>query len=189
MKSFKKVLSIFLAILCVFGMISTVAVAFDLGLGEDEDDPLNKLYGLYYEIDPYNTVPVMYKPSPTIVLNTPKIVEVSGDLPLAVDYEFYAWKTEDGTIYYPGEDIYVNGKITLYAEGRPKADNDSRFIRVIKTAFQTMIRSIQSFFGVFDVLAKDVPSTDPQPTTAPSTAPAGPSRPPVTEGENTTAAA
>ncbi len=188
MKSFKKVLSVFLAILCVFGMISTAVYAVDSFLGEDDDDPIEKLFGLYYKVDSLTGVSVMYKPNPTITLNTPKIVEVSGDLPLAVDYEFYAWQDENGKIYYPGDDIYVNAKITLYAVGRPKTDNDSRVVRVIKTAFQTLIRSIQSFLGVFDVLKQDVTTTTKSQQTT-TEAPAGPILPPTTEGENTTAAA
>lgn len=185
MKSFKKVLSVFLAILCIFGMISTAVYAMDNYFGED-DDPIENLFGLYYKVDTLAGVSVMYKPNPTITFNTPKLVEISGDLPLAVDYEFYAWKDENGTIYYPGEDIYVDGKIILYAVGTPKKDNDSRVVRVIKTAFQTLVRSIQSFLGVFDVLKQDVATTTTQVTT---TAPAGPVTPPTTEGENTTAAA
>ena len=189
MKNFKKVLSVFLAILCLFGMISTAAFALGGILGGEDDDPLEQIYGVYYTIDPISGISVMYKPNPTITFNTPKIVEVSGDLPLAVDYEFYAWKDENGKVYYPGDDIYVNSKLTLYAVHRPKTDNDSRVVRVIKTSFQTFIRSIQSFLGVFNVLKEDITTSPSEETTTETTtaAPAGPSTPPTTEGENTTA--
>ena len=160
MKSFKKVLSVFLAILCVFGMISTAVYAAEdiLGgiIGDDltmEPDIDERLYcGVHYEVNSLSGISVMYKPNPDIEFNIPSKVKVTGDMPLAVDYECYAWRDEAGNLYYPGYDILVTGKITLYAVWKEKEDNDHRVIRTIKTAFQTLIRTIQSFLGIFDVI-------------------------------------
>ena len=74
-------------------------------------------------------------------------------------------------------------RILCPAVWREKQDNDPRVIRVIKTSFQTFIRTIQSFLGVFDVINTPVeqlttkpvitttvpPSTLPPTTTAPAT--------------------
>ena len=172
-------------------MISTAAFAIDgiiggiigddLTMEPDEDEALT--YGVHYEIDTASGVSVMYKPSPDIEFNVPSKVKVTSDVPLAVDYECYAWRDASYNYYYAGEEITVTGKITLYAVWREKQDNDPRVIRVIKTSFQTFIRTIQSFLGVFDVINTPVeqlttkpvitttvpPSTLPPTTTAPAT--------------------
>lgn len=170
MKSFKKVLSIFLAIICVFGMFTTGAFAVDeiVGglLGEDEEEAALS-YGIHYEIDSLSGVSVMYKPSPHITFKTPVKVAVTKDMPLSVDYQCIGWRGEDGKLYYPGDKIVVTGKVVLTAVWEPKQDNDSHVIRTIKTAFQTFIRMIQSALGVFKVVAN--PDAQPQTTTAPET--------------------
>lgn len=156
MKSFKKVLSLFLAVICVLGMFTTGAFAVDeiigglLG-GEDEEEAALS-YGIHYEIDTYSGVSVMYKPSPDISFKVPSRVEVTSDMPLAIDYECIAWRAEDGRLYYPGDTILVTGKVVLNAVWEPKQDNDSHVIRTVKTAFQTFIRMIQSALGIFKVL-------------------------------------
>ena len=187
MKSFKKVLSVFLAILCIFGMISTAVYAtsdvisniFGDDLPSMEPDIDERLYyGIHYEVDALSGISVMYKPNPDIEFTVPSRVRVTSDTPLSVDYECYAWRDEAGNLYYPGNEIVVTGKITLYAVWREKDDNDPRVIRVMKTAFQTLIRSIQSFLGVFKVIA-DAENVS---TTAPTTATTIPSStlPPTT---------
>ena len=115
MKSFKKILSVFLVIICIFGMISTAAFAIDgiiggiigddLTMEPDEDEALT--YGVHYEIDTASGVSVMYKPSPDIEFNVPSKVKVTSDVPLAVDYECYAWRDASYNYYYAGEEITV----------------------------------------------------------------------------------
>ena len=160
-------------------------VGDDIGgiLGGEGDIDEALTYGIHYEIDTASGVSVMYKPSPDIEFNVPSKVKVTSDVPLAVDYECYAWRDASYNYYYAGEEITVTGKITLYAVWREKQDNDPRVIRVIKTSFQTFIRTIQSFLGVFDVINTPVeqlttkpvitttvpPSTLPPTTTAPAT--------------------
>jgi len=183
MKSFKKVLSVFLAILCVFGMISTAVYAIDELFPTMEPDIDERLYyGVHYEVDSLSGISVMYKPNPDIEFIVPSKVKVTSDTPLAVDYECYAWRDEAGNLYYPGNDILVTGKITLYAVWKEKEDNDHRVIRVIKTAFQTLIRSIQSFLGVFDAINTPVEELTTVPTTVTTTSPS--TLPPTTAEEN-----
>ena len=188
MKSFKKILSVFLAILCIFGMISTAVYAAGdiLGgiLGDDltmEPDIDEKLYyGVHYEIDSLSGIQVMYKPNPDIEFQVPSKVKVTSDVPLSVDHECYAWRDEAGNLYYAGNDILVTGKITLYAVWKEKEDNDPRVIRVIKTSFQTLIATIKSFLGVFKVIGTPeeelttkpvITTTVPPSTLPPETAP------------------
>ena len=188
MKSFKKILSVFLAILCIFGMISTAVYAAGdiLGgiLGDDltmEPDIDEKLYyGVHYEIDSLSGIQVMYKPNPDIEFQVPSKVKVTSDVPLSVEHECYAWRDEAGNLYYAGNDILVTGKITLYAVWKEKEDNDPRIIRVIKTSFQTLIATIKSFLGVFKVIGTPeeelttkpvITTTVPPSTLPPETAP------------------
>ena len=171
MKTFKKILSVFLVVICIFGMVTTGAFAADqiLGgiLGGEDEEEAALSYGIHYEIDSYSGVSVMYKPKPHITFKTPVKVQVTRDMPLAVDFECIGWRGEDGTLYYPGDTIDVTGKVVLYAEWEAKKDNDSRVVRTIKTAFQTFIRTIQSALGVFKVIAD--PDAQPKPSVAPET--------------------
>ena len=177
MKSFKKILSVLLVVICVFGMLTTGAFAadqvLDSILGTDvtvEPDIDEQLYyGVHYEIDSISGVSVMYKPNPDIELVVPSKVEISGDFPLAIDYVCIAWRGEDGKLYYPGDQIIVTGKVTLYAVWEEKKDNDPHAIRAIKTGFQTFIRMIQSFLGVFKVLNTPADQLTTKPTAAPTT--------------------
>lgn len=176
MKSLKKIISVSLVVICIFGMLTTGAFAIDgildiLGGGESSDDIDAVLsYGVHYEIDPYSGISVMYKPNPDITFKSPSKVEISGDFPLAIDYECIGWRSaETGKLYYPGEVIGVTGQVVLYAEWQPKTDNDSRVVRTIKTAFQTVIRSIQSALGIFKVLNTPEDQLTTRPTAAPET--------------------
>lgn len=93
----------------------------------------------------------MYEPKPTIKLNNPGTYTVTDDYPLAVDYQFVCWEDENGTYYHAGDKIYIDGQKTLYAVWEPKTDGRNRVIRVITTAFETLKRTFQAFFGFFDV--------------------------------------
>lgn len=177
MKSFKKILSIFLVVVCVFGMLTTGAFAtdqvLDSILGSDvtvEPDIDEQLYyGIHYEIDSISGIAVMYKPSPDITVKVPSKVEITKDMPLAIDYTCIAWRAEDGKLYYPGETILVTGKVVLTAVWEPKTDNDNHIVRTIKTAFQTFIRMIQSALGFFKVMNTPEDQLTTKPTTAPTT--------------------
>ena len=153
-------------------MISTAVYAIDELFPTMEPDIDERLYnGVHYEIDSLSGISVMYKPNPDIEFNVPTKVTVSGDMPLAVDYECYAWRDEAGNLYYPGNEILVNGKVTLYAVWAEKDDNDPRVVRVVKTAFQTLIRTIQSFLGVFEVINTPADELTTKPTTVPTIPP------------------
>lgn len=172
MKTFKKIVSVFLVAICIFGMFSTASFAIDeiLGgglLGGDEDEALN--YGIHYEINPLDGISVMYKPNADREFSVPSRVAVTSDVPLAVDYVCIGWRDENGNLYYAGEEIVVEGAVTLYAEWEAKSDNDPRAVRTIKTAFQTFIRMIQTFLGVFEVFETPLDELTTAPTEAPTT--------------------
>ncbi len=173
MKSFKKIISVFLVVICVFGMLTTGAFAVDqifgdlLG-GEDEEEAALS-YGIHYEIDSLSGVSVMYKPSPNITFKAPVKVKVSGNFPLAIDYVCIAWRAEDGKLYYPGDEITVTGKVVLNAVWEPKTDNDPRIVRTVKTAFQTFIRMFQSALGFFKVVNTPADQLTTKTTVAPET--------------------
>ncbi len=180
MNKLKKLIAIILCVLCVTTSIASTASAADdmlshimntlLGsdLTMEPDIDERFLFGVHYEIDSVSGVKVMYKPNPDIELTVPSKVEVTGDFPLSIDYECYAWVSADGKLYYPGDYISCSGKMILYAVWREKQDNDPKPIRAIKTGFQTIIRMIQSALGIFDVVntpADELTTTTTKPTT------------------------
>ena len=85
------------------------------------------------------------------------------------EFELLAQYEENGKLYYAGEEIVVEGAVTLYAEWEAKSDNDPRAVRTIKTAFQTFIRMIQTFLGVFEVFETPLHELTTAPTEAPTT--------------------
>ena len=155
----KKILAVLLCLLC---LVSTMAVSVSgsfieekavyIGslLGFEEDDPIG--YGIKYDSNKLlsGVSSIMYEPKPTVKLRNPGTYTVTDDYPLAVDYSFVCWKNRDtDKLYYPGDEIFIDGQITLYAVWEEKNDNNIRPVRVFLTAMQAFKKMLQSFFGVF----------------------------------------
>ncbi len=158
----KKFLAILLSVLCIFSLMSTTAFAAEDEIGEvigsliglpTEEDEIDQqmMYGIHYEMETLTPVSIMYKPNPTITFKAPTTAKVTEDTPLSVDYQFVCWRHGDtGEYLYPGDEIDVTGKVTLYAVWEEKTDNNPRVIRVIMTAFETLGRLIQKFLGIIE---------------------------------------
>lgn len=155
----KKLLAVFLCVICLFSSMAVMASAEDsiittigsiLGLEPDEDIG----HGITYDSNKlYSGVSkVMYEPKPTVTIRSKGTYTITSDIPLSVDYQFVAWQDRDtGKLYYAGDKYYVEGQKTFYAVWEEKTDNYTRPIRVFLTAMETFKRSIQSFFNVFKV--------------------------------------
>ena len=168
----KKLLAIFLAIICVFSAFAVPASAMlnedllgdilndQLGLPEQEEDPLDAIeYGIYYDMEMLSTVTLIYKPTHTLALDAPKDVVVTGDYPIAVDHNWVCWKDQaTGQLYYPGDVITVNGKVTLVAVWEEKTDNYPSFFRSVIAGLQAFMRIIDKFLGVFDAINATKPT-------------------------------
>ena len=158
----KKFLAILLSVLCIFSLMSTTAFAANddiggiigdlIGLPTEEDEiDQQMMYGIHYEMETLTPVSIMYKPNPTITFEAPTTAKVTTDTPLSVDYQFVCWRHGDtGEYLYPGDEIDVTGKVTLYAVWEEKTDDNPRVIRVIMTAFETLGRLIQKFLGIIE---------------------------------------
>lgn len=157
----KKIIAILLSVLCVFSLMSTTAFAADdlggilgdiIGLPTEEDGIDQQMsYGIHYEMETLSVVSIMYKPNPTITFEAPTTAKITSDTPLSVDYEFVCWRHADtGEYLYPGDEIDVTGKVTLYAVWEEKTDGNPRVIRVIMTALETLGRLIQKFLGIIE---------------------------------------
>ncbi len=158
----KKILAVLLSVLCIFSMLSVSAFAigdiFEGVIGDyvgitEEDDGIDAqmMYGIHYKMDTITNVSIMYMPNPTITFKQPVTAKVTTDTPLSVDYQFVCWKHgETGELYYPGDPIEVTGAVTLYAVWEEKSDSESRVIRVITTALETLKRLIQQFLGIIE---------------------------------------
>lgn len=156
----KKILAVLLSVLCIFSMLSVSAFAVGdifgdlIGFPKEEDDMGDQItYGVFYEMEPLSTVSIMYKPNPSFTFSKPVITKVTTDTPLSIDYQFVCWRLA-GTnqYYYPGDEIEVTGKVTLYAVWEEKSDDQPRIIRVITTALETLNRLIKKFLGIFEIV-------------------------------------
>lgn len=167
----KKLLAIILSAICLFSCLALPASAAAGGvLGEvatdfferffqlevEEDTPLG--YGVIYEIDTFEGVSVVYKPSPSISFENPGIYTITTDTPLSIDHRFIRWEDSRGNPYYAGDKIYVDGMITLYAKWVEKDDNDVRVARIIKTTLEAFKRLVGKFFGVIDIVVNFEPT-------------------------------
>lgn len=159
----KKILAVLLSVLCIFSMFSVSAFAIGdivgdvvgdyIGVTEEESIDDQMSYGIHYEMETLTPVSIMYKPSPTITFKTAVTTKVTTDTPLSIDYQFVCWRHgETGELYYPGDEIEVTGKVVLYAVWEEKSEDESRIVRVITTALETLNRLIKKFLGIFEVV-------------------------------------
>lgn len=142
---------------------------FDITTEKDEAEVLS--YGVHYSSGSLATVTVLYEPTPTITFEVPTDVVITNDTPVAVDHNWVCWKNQEtGELYYPGDTIRVDGKITLVAVWEEKTDNYPGFIRSAIAGVQALLKLVEKFFNFFDVInnATPVVTTEPS-TTEPST--------------------
>ena len=137
----KKVIAILLVVISIVSLMSIGLTAF---AGNDQDE--TKVYAVIYA---KGGVPVMYEPTPTFRFDGPGWLTVSADTPIAIDYDFLYWIDQDGNRYYPGDKLYVDHEVKLTPVLAPKTDSDVHTTRVIKAAFQALIRVLEKAFGVF----------------------------------------
>lgn len=162
----KKLLSLFLAVILIFScmaipasaarpnIVGELALDFfskltgtDISISGDGEEPV--AYGIIYQMDS-GGVAALWTPTPTMNFDGPGTFTLTSDVPLAVDYEFLCWEDEDDNRYYPGDQLFVNGQVRLYAVWIPKTDNDIRIIRVIKTSMEALNRLFKKFLKIFN---------------------------------------
>ena len=173
----KKLLAVLLALICAFSAVSVSASAFEMGdiagilgdqwgLEQEESEDAVLLYGIHYDMATLSTVTILYKPSPSITFETPKEMVITEDYPIAVDHDWICWKDQKtGKLYYPGDTIIVDGKITLVAVWEEKTDNHPAFIRMAKAGLQAFIKLIDKFLGVFNLVNSTKDYIPPEETT------------------------
>lgn len=158
----KKLLAVLLAVICAFSAFSVSA--FDqsvledilgdyLGIEKEEDEADILSHGVHYEMSLLSTETILYKPSPSITFDAPTDMVIKDDYPIAVDHNWVCWKDQKtGKLYYPGDTIHVDGKVTLVAVWEEKTDNYPSFIRMAIAGVQAFIKLIDKFTGVFDLI-------------------------------------
>lgn len=176
----KKLLAIFLALICVFSACGISVAAIDEGVFDDiiedqfgveqeEDEEAQLSYGIHYEVATLSTVTLLYMPSPNIRFDVPTEITVTNDTPVAVDHQWICWMDkETGKYYYPGDVIYVEDQVTLVAVWEEKTDNYPGFIRSAIAGLQALVKLIEKFFTFFDAINSTKP-IEPEVTTAPAT--------------------
>ena len=173
----KKLLAIFLAMICAFSACAVSASAMlegvlgdiiedQLGVTQEESDLDAITYGVFFENDPLAFTTVLYMPIQTLTFGAPVITTLTTDTPVAVDHDFVCWKdTTTGTLYYPGDEIEVTGQVRLVAVWKDKTDNYPSFIRMAIAGLQAFVRVIDKFLNAFT----SINNTRPLETTEPST--------------------
>ena len=158
----KKLLAVLLAVLCAFSAFSVCA--FDesvlgdilgdhLGIEQEEDEADILSYGIHYEMAMLSTETILYMPSASITFNAPTDMVITNDYPIAVDHNWICWKDQaTGKYYYPGDTIHVDGKITLVAVWEEKTDNYPAFIRSAIAGVQALVKLIEKFMSVFNLI-------------------------------------
>lgn len=148
----KKIIAVFLSILCVFSCFAAPASALSIDdldildvIGEEE--PM--LYCITYQNQTLNGVKMMYKPNPTVSFSGPGFVTVTKDTPIAIDHDFVCWKDKNGNLYYAGDSFYVDGECTLYAVWEEKKGEELHAIRVVRCAMLTFVRMFSKALGIF----------------------------------------
>ena len=164
----KKLLAVLLAMLCVFSLAipafagvdelgGVIEDYFEIEKEEDEADILS--YGIHYEMDTLSLVTLFYTPSPSITFNTPVDMTVTEDTPIALDHDWVCWKDpKTGKLYYPGDVIHVDGKITLVAVWAEKTDNYPSFIRSAIAGLKAFIKVIEKFLGIYKAVGDSKPA-------------------------------
>ena len=175
----KKLLAILLAVICAFSTMS-VATAGSTGLDDvlndyldittEQDEAEILSYGIHYEMAMLSTVTLLYKPSPSITFDAPTDMVVTNDFPIAVDHNWICWEDQEtGEHYYPGDTIHVDGKITLVAVWEEKTDNYPSFIRSAIAGVQALLKLVEKFLGVFELVNSTKPVDPTEPTSVETT--------------------
>lgn len=164
----KKIIALLLSVICLFSCMGMTASAgifqevidnVAISIGMEPDEPI--IFGITYESEGLlSGVTPMYIPSPTFSFTKPGTYVVTDNVPLAVDYEFVCWEDESGKPYYAGDPIYIDGQKVLYAKWTEKTDNNSRPIRVIVTAIETLRSTLRAFFGFYKTEYVEDPTAD-----------------------------
>ena len=136
----KKIIAI---LLVVISIVSLMSIGLSVAASDESD---TKIYAVIYA---KGGVPVMYEPTPTFRFDGPGWLTVSADTPIAIDYDFVCWMDQNGNRYYPGDKLYVDHEVKLTPVMAPKTDSDVHTTRVIKAAFQALIRVLEKAFGFF----------------------------------------
>lgn len=175
----KKLLAIFLAMICAFSACAVSASAAtledvlgdivedQLGVTQEESDLDAITYGVFFENDSTSSATVLYMPIQTLTFGAPVITTITTDTPVAVDHDWVCWKDKStGALYYPGDEIEVTGQVRLVAVWQEKTDNYPSFIRMAIAGLQAFIKLIDKFLNAFESINNTRPLDTTETTTA-----------------------
>ncbi len=147
----KKIISVLLALICLFSVVSVVAYAADdlkeqlgqeLGLEIGKD----KVYGVVFQSGDAKT---MYVPPTQTNLDGPGYLKLSKDEPIAIGKNFRCWKDKNGKDVFPGQEIYVDQIVYLTADWSVKSTKLTALDTII-CALKTMIHMLQISIKLID---------------------------------------
>jgi len=151
----KKLIAILLAILSLISILSVAAAALDadnpFGIDKEDEKPLYIIIYKKYN----NGDEVTYMPAPTYSYTGPRNLTITTDTPIAIGKEFQYWVDDEGNTYNPGQEIWVEKEIHLYAifsDASSGPDKTNRIFDIIKTGFDSIIAVFRKLLVALHIL-------------------------------------
>ena len=115
----KRILSVLLALICLFSVVAVVAHAEDIDLKDVIREEMGlepeeeKIYAIEFH---QGDAQIMYRVPTQVRFDGPGYVRLTKDEPVAVGKNFRCWKDVNGKDVYPGQEILVDHLIELTAD-------------------------------------------------------------------------
>lgn len=141
----KKILSVLLALICLFSAMSVVAYADQVDLKDVISDEIGieikgeKAYGVVFQ---QGNAQVMYRVPTQVNLDGPGYLKLTNDEPIGVGKNFRCWKDENGNDVFAGQEILVDRVVYLTADWSVSTTHITALDYII-CALKAMIHSLQ----------------------------------------------
>lgn len=148
----KRILSVLLALICLFSVVAVVAHAEDIDLKDVIREEMGlepeeeKIYAIEFH---QGDAQIMYRVPTQVRFDGPGYVRLTKDEPVAVGKNFRCWKDVNGKDVYPGQEILVDHLIELTADWSVATTKITALDYVI-CAFKAMIHSMEVAIKVID---------------------------------------
>ncbi|MBQ5968496.1 MAG: hypothetical protein IKN72_08800 [Clostridia bacterium] len=151
----KKILAVLLALLSLVSVFSVAVAALDadnpFGIDTGDEKPLYIIIYKAYD----KTDKVTYMPAPTYSYTGPRYLTVTKDTPVAAGKEFQYWVDDEGNTYNPGQEVWVEKEIHLYAifsDAPSGSGKEGRVLDMIKAGFDSIVALFRKILVALHIL-------------------------------------
>ncbi len=148
----KKILSVLLALICLFSVAAVFASAEEVDLKDKLYEELglevekDKAYGVVFQ---QGDAQIMYRVPTQVNLDGPGYLKLTKDEPIGVGKKFRCWKDDKGNDVYPGQEILVDRIVYLTADWSTASTKITALDYVI-AALKAMIHSMEVSIKIID---------------------------------------